>query len=65
MVAKKNKAAQSMVAMRWGRTSPEQRSEVARALNEAKWHKYYAAHPDKLKAKREREAKKNTEKAVR
>ena len=54
-----------MVAMRWGRTSPEQRSEVARALNEAKWHKYYAAHPDKLKAKREREAKKNTEKAVR
>jgi hypothetical protein len=36
---KKDKAAQSMAAKRWGKTTPEERSEVARKLNEARWGK--------------------------
>ncbi len=34
---KKNKIAQGMVAMRWAKTTKEQRSELARKLNAARW----------------------------
>jgi hypothetical protein len=36
---KKNKIAQGMVALRWAKTTKEQRSELARKLNEARWGK--------------------------
>jgi len=36
---KKDKAAQSMAAKRWGKTTPQERSAVARKLNEARWGK--------------------------
>jgi hypothetical protein len=36
---KKNKIAQGMVAMRWAKTTKEQRSELARQLNAARWGK--------------------------
>ena len=35
----KDAAAQSMAAKRWAKTTPNQRSEVARKLNEARWGK--------------------------
>ena len=44
--------------------SPKEREEFARmggkAGSNARWQAYYAAHPEKLKAKLEREAKKGT-----
>lgn len=36
---KKDKAAQSMAAKRWAGSTPEERSEYARQLNEARWGK--------------------------
>jgi hypothetical protein len=36
---KKNKAAQDLVAHRWKKKTPEERSAVARKLNEARWGK--------------------------
>jgi len=36
---KKDAAAQAMVRKRWDRTTSEQRSEIARQLNEARWGK--------------------------
>jgi hypothetical protein len=35
----KDKTAQSMVAKRWAKTTPQQRSELARKLNQARWGK--------------------------
>jgi acyl-CoA reductase-like NAD-dependent aldehyde dehydrogenase len=35
----KDPAAQSMVAKRWAKTTPEERSEIARRMNEARWGK--------------------------
>ena len=35
----KDAAAQSMAAKRWAKTSPKERSEYARKLNEARWGK--------------------------
>jgi acyl-CoA reductase-like NAD-dependent aldehyde dehydrogenase len=35
----KDVAAQSMAAKRWAKTSPKERSEYARKLNEARWGK--------------------------
>jgi hypothetical protein len=35
----KDAVAQSMVAKRWAKTTPEQRSALARKLNEARWGK--------------------------
>jgi len=40
--------------------TPEERAAAARAAINARWDAYYAAHPEKLKAKLEREAKKGT-----
>ncbi len=44
--------------------SPEERKQFARkggeAGSKARWDAYYAAHPEELKAKLEREAKKGT-----
>lgn len=42
------------------RMSPEQRGEIVRSGAKARWDAYYKAHPEKLKAKREREARKRT-----
>jgi hypothetical protein len=39
MEPKKDKAAQSMAAKRWGKTTKEERSEVARKLNAVRWGK--------------------------
>ena len=36
---KKDPVAQAMVNKRWKKTTPEQRSEVARQLNAARWGK--------------------------
>ncbi len=36
---KKDAAAQSMAKKRWKKTTPEERSEVARQLNAARWGK--------------------------
>jgi hypothetical protein len=38
--------------------TPEERKAAAQLAVEARWAAYYAAHPDKLKAKLEREARK-------
>jgi hypothetical protein len=38
--------------------SPEQLRAAARKAINARWDAYYAAHPEKLKAKLEREARK-------
>ncbi len=35
----KDTAAQSMAAKRWAKTTPKERSDVARKLNEARWGK--------------------------
>jgi hypothetical protein len=40
--------------------SAEERQEASRQAVNARWDAYYAAHPEKLKAKLEREAKKGT-----
>ena len=42
--------------------SPEEREAAARRAIEARWAAYYATHPEKLKAKLEREARKGTAK---
>jgi len=38
--------------------SPDQRKVAAEKAIKARWKAYYAAHPEKLKAKLEREARK-------
>jgi hypothetical protein len=38
--------------------SPEERQQVGRTAAAARWKAYYKAHPEKLKAKQEREARK-------
>jgi hypothetical protein len=40
--------------------SPEEAAELGRNAAAARWDAYYAAHPEKLKARQEREAKKGT-----
>lgn len=40
--------------------SDAEASAIARAANEARWNAYYEAHPEKLKARQEKEAKKGT-----
>jgi len=40
--------------------SPEELREASRQASNARWEAYYAAHPEKLQARREREAKKGT-----
>ena len=42
--------------------SPEQLIAAAKTAINARWDAYYAAHPDKLQAKLEREARKGTRK---
>jgi len=42
--------------------SPEERETAARNAVEARWQSYYAAHPEKLQAKLEREARKGSRK---
>jgi hypothetical protein len=42
--------------------SPEQRKAAARKAINARWDAYYEAHPEKLKARLEREARKGTTK---
>ena len=42
------------------RLSDEELSTAASAAANTRWAAYYAAHPDKLKAKLEREAQKGT-----
>jgi hypothetical protein len=59
---KKNPAAQAL-GRRGGKAraaslSPEELSEQARKAIDARWEQYYRAHPDKLKARQEREARK-------
>jgi hypothetical protein len=39
---------------------PKRRAEIVREGADARWKAYYAAHPEKLKAKLEREARKGT-----
>jgi hypothetical protein len=41
----KDAAAQSMVAKRWAKTTPKQRSELAKKLNAARWKGHKAARP--------------------
>ena len=38
--------------------SPEELSEQARKAIDARWEQYYRDHPEKLKARKEREARK-------
>jgi hypothetical protein len=45
-------------AARAANLSEEQRQEASRQAVKARWEKYYRDHPDKLKAKLERESKK-------
>ena len=45
--------------------SPKARSESAREASRARWDTYYREHPEKLKAKKNREAKKATQLAKR
>jgi hypothetical protein len=40
--------------------SAEELSEASRHASNARWQAYYAAHPDKLRAKLERDARKGT-----
>ncbi len=40
------------------RRTPEERKAAARTAIEARWDAYYAAHPEKLKAKLEKAAQK-------
>lgn len=40
--------------------SAKEAAELGRNAASVRWEAYYAAHPDKLKAKLEREAKKGT-----
>jgi hypothetical protein len=59
---RKNPAAQAL-GRRGGKAraaslSPEELSEQARKAIDARWEQYYRAHPDKLKARQEREARK-------
>ena len=42
--------------------SDEELREASRKASNARWDAYYAAHPEKLKAKLEREARKGTAK---
>jgi len=42
--------------------SPKEREVAARCAVEARWDAYYAAHPEKLQAKLEREARKGIRK---
>ncbi len=42
--------------------SADELSEQGRNAVQARWDRYYKAHPEKLKAKLEREAKRGTEK---
>jgi hypothetical protein len=42
--------------------TPAEREEAARMAVQARWDAYYAAHPEKLKAKKEREARKRQKK---
>jgi hypothetical protein len=42
--------------------SPDQREAAARKAVKARWEAYYAASPEKLQAKLEREARKGTRK---
>jgi hypothetical protein len=39
---------------------PGRKSEIVRAGAKARWDAYYAAHPEKLKAKLERDSRKGT-----
>lgn len=41
---------------RAAKLKPKQRLTIARKANKAKWDKYYAAHPDKVRPKRKRRA---------
>ena len=43
----KDAAAQSMAAKRWAKTTPEQRSKVAKKLNEVRWGKKRAVKKKK------------------
>jgi hypothetical protein len=45
---------------RAAKLSPEQRQEASRQASNSRWEAYYTAHPEKLQAKLEREAKKGT-----
>jgi hypothetical protein len=59
---RKNPAAQAL-GRRGGKAraaslSPEELSEEARKAIEARWEQYYRDHPEKLKARQEREARK-------
>jgi len=42
--------------------APDRQAEIVREGAKARWDAYYAAHPEKLKAKLEREARKGTRK---
>jgi acyl-CoA reductase-like NAD-dependent aldehyde dehydrogenase len=46
-IKEKDEAAQSMAKKRWANTDPEERSEVARRLNEARWGKKRKGSPPK------------------
>ncbi|SPF37310.1 hypothetical protein SBA4_20033 [Candidatus Sulfopaludibacter sp. SbA4] len=40
--------------------SPEEAAELGRNAAASRWEAYYAAHPEKLQARQEREARKGT-----
>ena len=42
--------------------APDRQAQIVREGAKARWEAYYAAHPEKLKARLEREARKGTRK---
>lgn len=59
-VALGRRGGQRRVQKGFGVLPDSERAEAARRGVQARWDAYYAAHPEKLKAKQEREARRGT-----